>query len=169
MNFGKNMKLVTTYWGNDKSFKLMPVTLDCPYIEVIYDPTTDMLVVITKNMKENLQLVPKLDEDGNQIHCAKPKQNGRPWKEKHVQMTVPQEFYLIDREEQIELIKELAINAETYNYNQYFMDLEKSMAENMLIKPEAAPLLDENGMPISTKKNSKKAPLKIVAENPEEK
>jgi hypothetical protein len=168
MTIGKNMKIVTTYWGNDKSFKLMPVTLDCPYMEVIYDPTTDMLVVITRNMKENLQLVPKLDDDGNQIRALKPKQNGRPWKEKHVQMTVPQEFYLIEREEQIELIKELAVNGETFDFQKYFTDLDKSMAENVLIKSEAPGLVDENGLPIAAKK-SKKAPLSIVAETPEEK
>lgn len=165
MNFGKNMKLVTTFWGNDMTFKLMPVTSDCPYMEVIYDPNTDMLVVITKTMKENLQLVPKLDDDGNQIRCAKQKQNGKPWKEKHIQMTVPQEFYLIEREDQIELIKEFAVNADTYDFNKFFTSLEKSMANNTIIQSESPGLVDESGKPLATKKN-KKATLKIVA-NPE--
>ena len=50
-NFGKNMLMFTTHWGEQETFKLMPVTTDCPYSEVIYDPSTTLLVVIGKTKK----------------------------------------------------------------------------------------------------------------------
>lgn len=137
----KNMRLVTTFWGNDRTFKLMPVTNDCPYMEVIYDPNTDMLVVISKTMKENLQMIPRLDDDGNQITVRKPKANGKPWKEKQIVMKVPQEFYLIERDEQISFIKDFAENANEYDYNSFFEVPGKS--ESVIHTPEQPPLVDK--------------------------
>ena len=158
----KNMKLVTTYWGNDKTFKLMPIKEGCPFMEVIYDPNTDMLVAISKDQKQNLQMVPKLDDDGNYIQAKKPKKNGKPFKEKQIQMLVPQEFYMIDREEMKQFIEEFAVNAEDYDYDAMFKDLSKAIEENKVITPttESAPLLDSNGMPIQSKTPPKKAPAK---------
>ena len=99
---GNNMKLITTYWGEHKTFKLMPLTEECPYLEGIYDPNTDMLVVITSKMKQNLQMVPKIDDSGNIVKATKAKVNGKPYKEKQILMHVPQEFYITEREEAIE-------------------------------------------------------------------
>lgn len=160
MTFGKNMRLITTYWGQDKTFKLMPVNKDCPYMEALYDPKTNLLVVITTNMKENLQLVPKLDDLGNQIPAKKPKDNGKPWAEKYVQMHVPQEFYLIEKDEQIAFIKEFATNAEDFDFEQYMVEEQQS-----LMIPETQGLVDQNGMPMVsvTKKGSTKGSLSVVS------
>lgn len=147
MEIGKNMMLLTTYWGDDKTFKMMPVTEDCPFMEVIYDPKTNLLVVITKNMKENLQLVPKVDDDGNSIPTKRPKSNGKPWKEKHVQMTVPQEFYFIEKTEQELFIKQFAINASTYDYMLYL-----DAKESQIIQSEQPGLIDKTGQPLKSKK-----------------
>jgi hypothetical protein len=151
-DFGRNMMLLTTYWGNDKTFKLMPVKANCPYMEVIYDPTTDMLVVITTNNKQNLQLVPKLDDDGNQIQCKKPKTNGKPWKEKHTLMTVPQEFYIVEREEMDSFITTFAANAETYEWKAWYKDMEQELSKKIITTPESQPLVDDKGIAIKSKK-----------------
>lgn len=155
MSYGKNMMLVTTYWGQDKTFKLMPVTKDCPYMEVIYDTNTDLLVAITANMKENLQRVPKLDDDGEMIQSKRPKQNGKPYKEKQVLMKVPQEFYFAEREEVEAFIEKFAVNAKEFDYKKFFTDLEAELSKKIIEQPEAAPLVDENGMPIKSKKGQK--------------
>jgi len=150
------MMLVTTYWGQDKTFKLMPVTKDCPYMEVLYDPQTDLLVAITVNMKQNLQKVPKIDDDGDIIKAKKPRQSGKSFKEKQVLMEVPQEFYFAEREESIAFIEKFAVNAKEFDYNQFFTDLDKAMEQNPIITSEAPPLVDANGKPLSPKKTGKK-------------
>lgn len=38
MSHGKNMLLLTTYFGQAKTFKMMPINRECPYMEVVYDP-----------------------------------------------------------------------------------------------------------------------------------
>jgi transcriptional regulator of acetoin/glycerol metabolism len=167
MSHGKNMMLLTTYWGENKTFKLMPVNNDCPYMEVIYDTTTDMLVVITNNTKQNLQMVPKIDDDGNVIAAKKPKNNGKPFKEKQVLIEMPQEFYFIERAEQEEFIKQYAVNATKFDYAQFFTSLEEQLEKKVIAAPEAAPLVDANGKPIKAAKKKaqpakdKPAPLII--------
>ena len=39
--YGKNMLLITSYWGDKDTFKMIPLTEDCPYSEVIYVPRLD--------------------------------------------------------------------------------------------------------------------------------
>lgn len=146
--FGNNMRLFTTYWGNDKTFKLMPVTQECPYVEAIYDTNTDLLVVISKNKKMNLQMVPKLDDNGNQVPSKAKKNNGNPVKEKQIQMEVLQEHYLIEREEQEEFIKSFATNAKDFDYAKFFKDMDAQPAIHI---PETAPLVDDKGMPLVAK------------------
>jgi hypothetical protein len=141
--YGKNMQLYTSYWGESKTFKLMPIEESCPYVEAIYDSMTDMLVVISKNRKQNLQLVPRLDENGNSIKSKVPKQNSVPYKEQRVTMDVLQEHYLIDRSEQENFIAAFAINTKDFDYKQFF-----KKEEEKIMVPETAPLLDDKGVPL---------------------
>ncbi len=141
--YGKNMRLYTSYWGESKTFKLMPIKESCPYVEAIYDSMTDMLVVISKNRKQNLQLVPRLDENGNSIKSTKPKQNSVPYKEQRVTMDVLQEHYLIDRSEQEAFIAQFAVNTSDFDYEQFF-----KKEEEKIMVPETAPLLDDKGVPL---------------------
>ena len=143
--YGKNMRLYTSYWGESKTFKLMPVLESCPYTEAIYDPMTDMLVVISKNKKQNLQLVPRLDENGNKIKSTKPKQNSIPYKEQRVPMDVLQEHYLISREEQENFLMKFAVNIDTFNYEEFF----KKEASDIVV-PEPIPLVDDKGTPLKS-------------------
>jgi len=156
MSYGKNMILLTTYWGDNKTFKMMPVLTDCPYTEVIYDPNTDMLVVITKNAKHNLQMVPKLDDNGNPAAATKPRSNGKAYKEKQIAIEVLQEFYLIEREEMETFIKAFALNAKEFDYAEFYKSLEEELAKKIITGPEAAPLVDEHGKPLPKPKLVKK-------------
>lgn len=114
-----------------------------------------MLVVITNNHKEVYQKFPKLDDDGNTIPVKKPKQNGTTWKEKQVLMKMPQEFYLVEREEMKSFIETHAINASDFDTEKYF---KMSEPDPVITQPEAQPLVDANGLPI--KSAQKKAPAK---------
>src|SRR5690606_13910066 len=123
--------------------------------EVLYDPATDMLVVISNDEKETVNLVPRLDDSGNQIKASGPKTNGKPWKEKQIQMRVPQEFYLTEREEALSFIKQFAINEDTFDYSRFFASMEEQMADKKVMAVESTPLLDEKGTPLkSTQKKT---------------
>ena len=151
------MNLITTYWGDNKTFKMMPIARDCPYLEVIYDPTTDLLVVMTTGRKDKLEMLPRIDDDGNQIAAKKPKQNGKPWKEIRIRMTVPQEFWLTERDEQIAFIEMFAANADMFDYDKFF----KNDKEKALYTPEAQPLVDDKGAAIAPLKKKKTPALTL--------
>jgi hypothetical protein len=143
--YGNNMRLFTSYWGDADTFKLMPVTDDCPYAEVIYDPSTTLLVVISKLQKDNFQTVPRLDEDGTPIKAKKPKLNGIPHKEQRIVMSVLQEYYIVNKEEQEEFIKDFAINASSFPYSKYLRDLDEEANITPIKQPT---LVNEKGLPL---------------------
>lgn len=144
VDHGSNMLLITTYWGQDKTFKLMPVNKDCPYLEVLYDPNVSMLVALCVNMKENYEMLPKLDDDGELVKTKKAKANGRPFKEERRLMKVPQEFYMIERKEQEAFIEKFAINAKDFDFKKY-LDMKPKQQSEILQNPEAGKILDKDG------------------------
>lgn len=154
-NFGNNMMLITGYWQNADTFKLIPVSEDCPYSEIIYDPNTTLLVVLSKIAKTNFQMIPRLDENGNKIRSTKKKENGVEFKEQRTTIDVFTEFYIVDKEEQIEFVKMFAVNAATYDYKKYMKDSEAAEMGEGLGKELTLPdtkLVDATGQPLTSNK-----------------
>lgn len=149
---GGNMRLFRTYWGHEETFKLMPVTLDCPYMEVLYHPSAQMLVVFSKTMKQNYEMLPKLDDDGEMLPTKKKKRNGLAFKEERRLLEVPQEFYMIDRKQQEEFIELFATNAKDFDYKAV-LDIKPKTDSAILQKEGAGGLLDDKGQPLSVVKN----------------
>jgi hypothetical protein len=122
MNIGKNMILASNYWGEAKSFKLVPITEDCPYAESLYDVHTGLLAVISKNKQQVFHNVPKLDDNGDIMHMKIGKrENGKPYKEERRTLETFHEYYIIDEKEIINFIKAFTINESDYNYMQYIV------------------------------------------------
>jgi hypothetical protein len=48
----KSMMLITSAWGSKKTFKLIPISPECPYNEAIFDVDNKVLAVISKQKKE---------------------------------------------------------------------------------------------------------------------
>ena len=69
---GQNMMLVNSAFRNVKSFTLIPVSLDSPYTEAMFDPASGILAVISKVMKKSYHMVPKLDDNGEPIRLKVP-------------------------------------------------------------------------------------------------
>jgi len=141
-NYGKNMLLFTSYWGEQTTFKMMPIKEKCPFTEVIYDPSTTLLVVISKIRKNNFQFVPKLDDHGDPVQAKKPKANGKPFKEQRVTMEVMQEYYIIEPEEQEDFINTFAVNSGDFPWKDNLRDMK---TEPTIHKPEKSPLVDSQG------------------------
>jgi len=123
--YGQNMLLITSYWGDKDTFKLMPINKDCPYSEVIYDGSTTMLVVISKDAKDQFQTVPRLSEDGELQKAKKPKTNGKGYQEQRITMNILTEHYIVKKDEQEAFIKQFAVNADEFDYGVFLRDMDK--------------------------------------------
>jgi hypothetical protein len=116
---GANMLLIQSDWNEDKTFKMIPLTNDCPYIEVIYDPSSKVLVMISRVSMTKLHMLPKLDDNGDPAPLKAPRKNGRSVKEERKTIETFQEFY-IDNVDAIDaLIDIFAVNKDKFDYKKY--------------------------------------------------
>ena len=96
---GKNMILINSvdFQGVAKSFKMIPITQDCPYVECIFSVNDKILAVITKIMKQSYHFVPKIDDNGDPVYVKNPKAraSGKQVKEERRLVDTFSEFYII--------------------------------------------------------------------------
>ncbi len=116
---GANMLLIQSDWNEDKTFKLIPLTNDCPYIEAIYDPSTKVLVMISRVSMTKLHMLPKLDDNGDPAPLKVPRKNGRAVKEERKSIETFQEFYIDNTDAIDSLVDIFAINKDKFDYKQY--------------------------------------------------
>jgi hypothetical protein len=109
----KTMMLVQATWQESQTFRLIPISESCPYVECIFDPGTKVFVIISKIKRTSLQMLPKLDEYGQPVTGAK----GR--KEDRNKLEVFQEFYIEDKIAVEDLINLFAINASKFDYKTF--------------------------------------------------
>ena len=120
----QSMMLTSSNWGPHKTFKLIPVTPDCPYVEAIFDPTSKILAVISKVSKQAFHMIPKLDDNGDPINVKIGKRsNGKDFKEQRSLMQTNTEYYISDKADIESLVKGFAFNADSFDYNIYFEEL----------------------------------------------
>jgi len=109
------MMLVQATWQENQTFRMIPISESCPYVECIFDPGTKVFVIISKIKRTSLQMLPKLDEYGQPITGAK------GHKEERNKIEVFQEFYIEDKTAVKDLIKLFAINSATFDYGQFMV------------------------------------------------
>ena len=127
----KSMMLVTSTWGNKETFRLIPVTLEAPYNEGIYDPEVGVLAVIGKEKKDNLQMTPKLNQFGDpEVLKIGKRPNGKDYAEERRVIETYYEYYIENKDEIRNLVKLLALNEE-------FFDIEKYLKQDVPV--ETAP------------------------------
>ncbi len=120
----KSMMLITSTWGTSKTFRLFPLTNECPFAEGIYDPEQQALAMISsKDKKESFHMLTKLDEQGDPQKLKKPRANGRNYPEERKAMETMYEHYITETKEIEDIISWFAINADTYDYKKYFIDI----------------------------------------------
>ena len=131
---GQNMMLVNSTFRNAKSFTLIPVSLDSPYTEAMFDPASGILAVISKVMKQSYHMVPKLDDDGQPMRLKTPnKQTGKTHKEERRLVDTFSEFYLSDKKDIEDFINIFAINASSYDYKQFFVDIGETKVSKIIM------------------------------------
>lgn len=114
-----NMLLITSSWKEGKTFKMIPTTKDCPFVECIYDQQVQVLAVIGSSKKDTFHMLTKLDANGDPETRKIPARNGNPFKEERRSVETFQEYYIENLDEIREFIKMFATNAATFDYEQY--------------------------------------------------
>ena len=133
---GKNMMIISSVFRNVKSFNLMPVNQDCPYVEAMYDPTSGILAVITKVKKQSFHMLPRLDDNGSPQKLKVPNnETGKVHKEQRVTIEALSEIYILDKTEIKNFVGMFAINAENFDYGQFLNIEEKETKKSSLILP----------------------------------
>lgn len=116
----KTMMLISGSWGQNKTFKMIPVTTDCPFNEAIYDATAKVLALVSKEKKQSMHMVAKLDDFGD----VKPmkvgrRANGKDYAEERKTLETYYEYYLESKEEIKAFINMIAVNADSFDVEQY--------------------------------------------------
>jgi len=134
-NLGNNMMLVNSVFRGAKSFSLVPVSLDSPYIEAMFDPTSSILAVISKERKESFHMMPRLDESGQPQKLKVPNNTtGKTVKEQRVTLNTFQEYYINDRSDIETFIELFAINASSFGYKEFLdVDVQETKMSNIIM------------------------------------
>jgi hypothetical protein len=118
-----SMILVNSTFNNQKTFKLIPLTEQAPYIEAIYDRESKVMVIISKQTKTALHMLPKLDEAGLPVAISKGPFTGKQ-KQERKQIEVFVEYYIEEQSDMKNIIDSLASNP-TFKWKDYLKDLPK--------------------------------------------
>ncbi len=113
----KSMLLTSTQWNEQDTFKMIPISQDAPYVEVIYDKESKVMVVISKQTKISLHMLPKLDENGYPTQVKSGPHAGKQ-KQERKQLEVFYEFYIDNQTDMQNIIEHLAVNSD-FNWKQY--------------------------------------------------
>jgi hypothetical protein len=71
----------------------------------------------------------RLDENGDPVMTKAPRKNGKTFKEQRIHIDTYTEHYILEKTEIIDLIKRVAVNADTFNFMGHLDD-------TLLVKPE---------------------------------
>jgi hypothetical protein len=131
---GKNMMLITSAFRGVKSFSMVPVTQDCPYVEAMFDPSSGILAVISKVKKQAMHMVPRLDDNGQPIRLKTPNmETGKTVKEQRVQIETFSEIYITEKDEIAQFIYMFAVNAEQFNIEPFFVDVKETKTSGIIL------------------------------------
>ena len=156
----KNMLLITTVWRMKKTFKLIPIAKDCPYVECIFDPESQMLAVILDKVKQSYHMVPKLDDNGDHVQTKKARPGGETVKEERRLVDTYGEVYLSDVKDIKQMVELFAINAKVFDYMQY-VDENYNGCEDC-DNEEGEEITPENNKKIFTQPNIVSDPSPII-------
>ena len=115
-----SMMLITSSWGAKKTFKMIPVEKDCPYNECIFDLDSKILAIVSKEAKDTLHMVAKLNEWGDPVTMKIGKrQNGKDYAEERKTLNTFYEYYIETADDIKAFVKLFAINNDSFDIEQY--------------------------------------------------
>lgn len=112
----QNMLLVSSSWRNQRTFKLIPLDKECPFIECIFDPSTTSLAVVSKEKKENYHMLPKVSDNGDIVKAKRRREDGKPYDEQRVLLDTYYEYYIEEKDEITNFVTRFAVNGNEYDF-----------------------------------------------------
>ena len=109
----KSMIVFSADWKGQNSFRMMPISKDCPFVECIYDSQEKILAVIGVNNIPKLQMLPKLSSKGETTQFRTKNEKGEAvaaMSQERASVESYQEYYLKDKTDIEAFIKMVAIN-----------------------------------------------------------
>lgn len=126
----KNMILVHSEWNKQPSFRLIPVDINCPYNEAIYDTDEKVLAIIAKDKKESFHFLPKLNEHGDIVMVKTGKRpDGKPYAEQRVALSTYYEYFLNNDLDIKSFIQLFACNADSFPWANYIAEKEETTSK----------------------------------------
>ena len=116
----KSMLLITSSWGPKKTFKMIPATPDCIYNEAIFDLDSKVLALISKEKKQSLHMVAKINEWGDVVPMKIGKRaNGKDYAEERKTLETFYEYYVEDVTDVKDIVTRLAVNSDTFDITSF--------------------------------------------------
>ena len=120
------MLLITSSWGEKKTFKLIPASKEAVYNEAIFDIDAKVLALIGKEKKDTMHMLAKLNEWGDPVSMKIGKrQNGKDYAEERKTIETFYEYYIEDIKEIESFIKSVAVNAKDFDIKSFLESKEK--------------------------------------------
>jgi hypothetical protein len=108
-----SMMVIKSDWNNQPTFKLIPLSKECPYVECIYDPQSKVLALIGFTKKNVFHMMPKLDDNGDIIPRKTRSEGSKTHKEERKTIETFQEYYITEAKDIKEFVSSFAINSES--------------------------------------------------------
>lgn len=106
----KSMMIYGSDWYTRQTFRMVPVSNDCPFNEVIYDPNAKILAIVSKDRKEKPQMLVKLDSDGKGVKLKRPENPKEIYAEERRIMDAYFEYYISEKDDIQAFINHFAVN-----------------------------------------------------------
>jgi hypothetical protein len=99
---------------------MIPVTKDCVFNEAIFDLDSKVLALISKEKKESLHMVAKVNEWGDVVPMKIGKRsNGKDYAEERKSLETFYEYYVEDINEIKDIVSMFAVNAEFFDITSF--------------------------------------------------
>lgn len=118
------MLLISSEINSTPTFRLIPISIDCPYNEVVYDPTNKVLAIISKEKKNTLKMAAKLNEFGDPDAVKKPSDRplGKPpYKEQRIVIETYHEYHITNKQEISDFVLTCASNVGIFDYSKFIV------------------------------------------------
>lgn len=113
-----SMLLISSAWDGQPTFKMIPASKECPYNEVIFDPSGPALAIVGKEKKQTLHMLPKLTDTGDvQMLKVQKRDNGKTFAEQRVSMETFYEYFIERKDEILAFVNTFALNAQAVDYS----------------------------------------------------
>lgn len=117
-----NMLIVNGVFKEANTFRLIPLTDDCPYVEMIYDVPGRALFLVNKVVKDTIDYIEKIDNKGH-IVFTKVKEVTEYKQVPAVERCIVRVNYnttIINEQEIITIVELFARNSDTFDYKSFF-------------------------------------------------